>query len=140
MVLFLVLDENLKIRSSKSIEYGFRPLNLQCRIYQKKKNCEDLDLQLRLRLAIKNSEPHNTEPKLLANSNGDETLTQYNRHIDIYTNKVEEKVSTMCHVILPIPILRHVSSKETTSSFCFCFQLADLLLLLFLVFLTRRLA
>ena len=140
MVLFLVLDENLKIRSSKSIEYGLTTKFAMQNIPKKKKNCEDLGLQLRLRLAIKNSEPHNTEPKLLANSNGDETLTQYNRHIDIYTNKVEEKVSTMCHVILPIPILRHVSSKETTSSFCFCFQLADLLLLLFLVFLTRRLA
>ena len=62
-------------------------------------------------------------------------------NIYIYTNKVEEKVSTMYHVILPISILRHVLSRETTSSFCFCFQLADLLLLLFfLVFLTRRLA
>ena len=48
--------------------------------------------------------------------------------------------STMRHVIPPISILRHVSSRETSSLISFCLQFTDLLLLFSLVFLTRRLA
>lgn len=43
-------------------------------------------------------------------------------NIHIYNNKIEEKLSTMRHIILFISILRHISTIEGVSSFFFFFQ------------------